>query len=128
MANRAFLALVPAVFLLGLKFVIIDALIRSDYDMADCHTNSRCHAFKSEITFSIVLGFMVAFEVYATLRQEEQRIVSDQQAAFDIESQRSPTQVSSTTTSTSTFVGFSMVHPDALPGQSDPEKPRIDTC
>ncbi|KAF9147534.1 hypothetical protein BG015_010798 [Linnemannia schmuckeri] len=56
MINRACLALFPAVFLLGLKFAIINALILMDYDMADRRANSRCHAFNTEIIFSGALG------------------------------------------------------------------------
>ncbi|KAG0284811.1 hypothetical protein BGZ96_010844 [Linnemannia gamsii] len=122
MVNRAFIALFPAVFLLGLKFADIEYLIQIDYNLMDCYTDSLCHAFNAETIFSVILGFMVVFEIYATLRLAGQGAISEQQAARDIENQRGPvTQIPITTFDN--HAGSSIVHPDTLPGQDDPKKP-----
>ncbi|KAG0375251.1 hypothetical protein BGX24_009346 [Mortierella sp. AD032] len=130
MIIRAFLVLFLAVFLLGIKFSIIDILVRVNYDMADCPAVSFCHAFNAEIVFSVIMGFMVIFEAYVTLKGDKQEILSrNSLPADDIESQMStvPSSQGQDFSSAVNLVESSnVVRPDPLPAQSDSEKPRVD--
>ncbi|KAK3831127.1 MAG: hypothetical protein J3R72DRAFT_527838 [Linnemannia gamsii] len=130
MITRAFLVLFLAVFLLGIKFSIIDILVRVNYDMANCPAVSLCHAFNAEIVFSVIMGFMVIFEAYVTLKGDKQEILSrNSLPADDIESQMS-TMPSSQAQDFSSAVNLvessNVVRPGALPAQSDSKKPRVD--
>ncbi|KAG0254373.1 hypothetical protein BGZ95_006063 [Linnemannia exigua] len=131
MITRAFVVLFHAVFLLGIKFTLIEALISVRYDMNDCTSDSRCHTFNAEVVFSVIMGFMVIFEIYLTLKRDEQEILSSQRLPdHDVESQMSTVPGSHTQDPSSSAVGLvdssNVVRPDSLPAQSDPEKPRVD--
>ncbi|KAF9084083.1 hypothetical protein BGX29_002748 [Mortierella sp. GBA35] len=75
MTNRSFLFLFPAVFLLAVKFMFVTAL--TEYQgpgLIECR-------------LAFFIGFLMLLEIYLTLRNTEQELLS---SFSDLESQRRP--------------------------------------
>ncbi|KAF9899439.1 hypothetical protein EC991_008870 [Linnemannia zychae] len=125
--TRAFAVIFPAMFFLGIKFTLVFAIINTGADMAYCMQYSQCHIFIAEVVLSIVLGFLMVFEAYTTLKHDGQELPSQKLQLEDVENQMHTVSSQPQVSPAFDHSAYSnIVRPVPLPTQSYVEKPQAD--
>ncbi|KAG0199011.1 hypothetical protein BGX33_011940 [Mortierella sp. NVP41] len=118
MTNRAFLFLFPAVLLLAVKLMFMATLTEYQGPGLIERDGSLCHAYNAEVVFAFFTGFLMLLEIYLTLMNVEQELLS---SSSDLESQKRP--IPGQASAYSGRVEPTVVRPEPLSSQSDSEKP-----